>query len=144
MSIRVCSRAGEETEFLSFSKPGLLPAGQELVVHPGMHLCTLACTEGGKIRFLQQVPFSAYACRMLICLLEAYPSWCSYEELLLCLPRQEQQSTRREVLRPVRRAIQKATKQAHILGLMISPVHKAGYVLRSTSTSTAESRDARP
>ena len=126
---------------LTFPLQGLLPANQTLVLNLSMRSATLFSTSpAGEAQVLSQQHFTPNGIRVLLPILKAYPSYCSYDALVASLlsltldqARQMLHDSWEVAMRPVRRAISGIMDGLHALGLSVRSLRKAGYVLEAFS-----------
>jgi hypothetical protein len=124
---------------LTFPLQGLLPANQTLVLNLSMRSATLLfASPDGEAQVLSQQRFRPNGMRVLLPLLEAYPSYCPYDALVASLlsltlgqARQMLRDSWEVVMRPVRRAINSIMDGLRALGLSVRSLRKAGYVLEA-------------
>ena len=122
-----------------FPLEGLLPADQTLVLNLSMRTATVfSAPPDGEVQMLAQQRFSPNGVRVLLPLLEAYPSYCPYDALVASLlsltldqARQMLRDSWEVAMRPVRRAISGMMDGLHALGLSVRSLRKAGYVLEA-------------
>lgn len=124
---------------LHLSLVGLLPPDQQLVINPVARTVILfAQTALGEATILTLQQFSPNGMRILLPLLRAYPSYCTYETLLAglsALPVEEARRQLREMresaLRSIRRAIGSLASGLHAFGLRVQSVRSTGYFIEA-------------
>ena len=131
--------SSHEEDLLHFPLAGLLPPDSHLIVNPLLRTATVF-THGpdNETRMIAQQHFSPYEMRILMPLLHAYPSYCSYELLLAHLfsisleeARRHLSETRTLTIRPIRRAIGGLVVGLATLGLHVRNIRGAGYLVEA-------------
>ena len=124
---------------LHLSLTGLLPLEQQLVINPTARTVILfAQTLPGKATILTLQQFSPNGMRVLLPLLRAYPSYCTYETLLASLSsllvdeaHRQLREMRESALRSIRRAIGSLASGLHAFGLRVQSVRSTGYFIEA-------------
>lgn len=115
----------------------LLEENQKLVVDCAQHTVMLICSDplGGE-RLLIQQQFSPQAMSVVLSLLQAYPSYCPYETLLVTLFPLSLEEARHllehnwgAAIRRLRRAIRPIQTPLQAFGFKVSTALGAGYIL---------------
>jgi len=126
---------------LYFSLPGLLKDNQTLMVNPARRSVTLFWNDAdGGVRVATQQQFTPNGMRVLLPLLQAYPSFCSYDVLLASLfplSRKEGPGLLRTSwepsIRPLRRAIGSMLPGLSACGITVYSLRGLGYQLSRLS-----------
>ncbi len=126
-----------DEEPLYFSLPGLLKDNQTLVVNPARRTVILFWNESdGGVRVATQQQFTPNGMRVLLPLLQAYPSFCSYDVLLASLfplSREEGHGLLHDSwepsIRPLRRAIGSILPGLYACGITVNSLRGMGYQL---------------
>ncbi len=124
-------------DLLQFALSGLLEENQTLVVHLAKRTAILFCPDSdGGGRILTQQQFSPNGMRVLLPLLQAYPTYCPYEVLLANLfplsldaGRHLMEQDWEATIRPVRRAMRTILAPLRAFRFKVSTVRGAGYLL---------------
>lgn len=131
-------------QFRHFSLPGLLPEGHELVlnIHP-YSLSTFVLTElsGEPYGLVAQEVLTELEMYVLLALIEAYPYYCPYEELLAAVTDEAPSRARTTVhqavesrtldrsMRAVRNILSRCRMKLRSFGIEIRSIHAEGYIL---------------
>jgi hypothetical protein len=122
---------------LWFSLPGLLPADHILRVNPVLRMVSLYYKTVEKLKVVEERQFSPNGVRVLLPILQAYPHYGSYEEILASLDnltleesRKRLQDNREVSMRPVRRASGYIRKHLRPFGLSVHSSRNLGYLLK--------------
>ena len=123
---------------MHLSLDGLLPVAHTLVVNASLRTAILLSNDSTGAHVVAQQQFSPNGMRVLIPLLEAYPHYCSYEELLATLfdlsleeSRKLMQETREACIRTLRRTIGSIRAGLRAFGLKVSSLRGLGYLLKA-------------
>lgn len=134
-------------ELRSLALDGLLPPNYTLVLNPTMRAATLISSAAGdgSTTIVAQQHFSPNGMRVLVPLLEAYPHYCPYDELLARLSVISLEEARRQLretwdiaIRPVRRAVGTLAAGLKALGLRVHNIHGLGYLIEAFVSSPAK------
>lgn len=135
----------EQTKILHFSLPTLLPVGHTLALNLDTRTLSLLA-DGPQLIMEQQFSFNELS--VIVPILESFPYYCPYEELLAhissssvtqatitrCSQRLEEAQNRgtlQEELRPIRRALSSLRVKLHDFDMGISNVRERGCGLAS-------------
>jgi hypothetical protein len=136
----------------SFSLPGLLDQGHILTFHRDLGVLSYLLTWNGSPMLIAQQHFTRAESMLLLHLLEAYPSYCSYETLLAGLAQLDQGYTAPHTpivseqqwmlfIKPLRHTLSRTRLKARVCGLDIAAIHEVGYLLHANSDHSLFSRE---
>jgi hypothetical protein len=133
-------------DILHFSLQGVLPPGHMLAVNPLLRTLSYIINESSQPRLIAQQQFTAGEMSVLLPLLEAFPYYCPYEELLASfqygnvteatiencrqyLQEAQQEGIWDQEMRPMRNVLSRARLKLRSFGIEISAIVETGYML---------------
>jgi hypothetical protein len=137
----------QQSPIIMFSLPGLLDPGHTLALNTHLGVLSYLLTNKGVPNIVAQQHFTPTESAVLLHLLEAYPSYCSYETLFVALAHLNENSKVAQpglhivpeqeywtlFIKPLRHTLSRTRLKARACGLDIAAVNELGYLLHASS-----------